>query len=200
MQLLSQESWLSAIHFKKSLRYVVKHGVIMPGAFAVTLTLAVGPDRIYDYLTDLDTAILYESIEKSLRNAIAYDTPSNQATINLKSVKDRNQYLDKTPNSDNVIFGKDKDSEPVDFSPELHSQTLTTAANRQLRLNLLLNISSTPALPRNALNNVLVGFASHRNSLKPLVKDVVAVFWMLCVSCSVAIDTVFQNRREHKSK
>ncbi|MCX8959322.1 hypothetical protein EHW64_17970 [Erwinia psidii] len=200
MQLLSQESWLSAIHFKKSLRYVVKHGVIMPRAFAVTLTLAVGPDRIYDFLTYLDTAILYESIEKSLRNTITHDTPSNQDAINLKSVKDRNQYLDKTPDSHNVIFGKDKYSEPVDLSPELHSQTLTTAADLQNRLNLLLNTSSAPALPRNALNNVLVGFASHRNSLKTLVKDMVVVFWMLCVTCSVAIESVFQKRREHKSK
>ena len=92
MQLLSQESWLSAIHFKKSLRYAVKHGVIMSGAFAVTLALTEGPDGIYDYLKDLDTAILYESIEKSLRNTITHDTPSNQAVIKQKSVKDRNQH------------------------------------------------------------------------------------------------------------
>jgi hypothetical protein len=200
MQLLSRDSLLSAIHFKKSLRYAVKHGVVMPGAFAVTLTLAVGPDRIYDYLTDLDTAILYESIEKSLRETITHDTPSNQSAINLKAAKEKNQYLDKTPVTDNVIFGKDKDSESVDFSPELHRQTLTTAADRQIRLNLLLSMSSAPALSRNTLSNVLVGFAFHRNSLKPLVKEVVAVFWMLCFSCSVAIETVLQNRREHKSK
>ncbi|MGX9280568.1 hypothetical protein ACWXWE_21925 [Pantoea ananatis] len=200
MHLSSRDSWLSAIHFKKSLRYAVKHGVIMPGAFAATLTLAVGPDRIYDYLTDLDTAILYESIEKSLRETIAHDTPSNQAAINLKSVKDRNQHLANSTDSGNVIIGKDNDSEAVDFNHELDSKPLTTAADRQIRLSLLLNMSRDPALPRNMLNNVLIGFAAHRNSLKPIVKDVIVVFWMLCVTCSVAIDTVFLNRRENKSK
>ncbi len=180
MQLLSRDSWLSAIHFKKSLRYAVKHGVVMPGAFAATLTIAVGPDRIYDYFTDLDTAILYESIEKSLRDTITHDTPSNQAVINLKSVKDRNQHPTNSTDSGNVIIGKDKDSEHVDFNPELHTKTLTTAADRQIRLSLLLNMSSASALPRNTLNNVLVGFASHRNSLKPLVKK-----WSLFSGCCV---------------
>lgn len=200
MQLLSQESWLSAIHFKKSLRYAVKHGVIMSGAFAVTLALTEGPDGIYDYLKDLDTAILYESIEKSLRNTITHDTPSNQAVIKQKSVKDRNQHPANSTDSGNVIISKDKDSEPVDFNPELHSKTLTTAADHQIRLSLLLNMSSEPALPRNTLNNVITGFAAHHNSLKPIVKDLIVVFWMLCVTCSVAIDTVFLNRRENKSK
>lgn len=200
MHFSKRGSWLYAIHFEKSLRYAVKHGVIMPGAFAVPLTLAVGTDRVYDYFTDLDTAILYESIEKSLRNTITHDTPSNQAVIKLKSVKDRNQHPANSTDSSNVIIGKDKQSEPVDFNPELHSKTLTTAADRQIRLSLLLNMSSDPALPRNTLNNVIIGFAAHHNSLKPIVKDLSVVFWMLCVTCSVAIDTVFLNRRENKSK
>jgi len=193
MQLLSRDSWLSAIHFKKFLRFAAKHGVVMPGAFAETLTIAVGPDRIYDYFTDLDTAILYESIEKSLRDTITHDTPSNQTVIKQKSVKDRNQHPANSTDSGNVIIGKDKDSEPVDFNPELHSKTLTTAADRQIRLSLLLNMSSDPALPRNTLNNVITGFAAHHNSLKPIVKDLIVVFWMLCVTCSVAIETVFIN-------
>lgn len=117
MQLLSRDSWLSAIHFKKSLRYAFKHGVVMPGAFAAILTIAVGPDRIYDYFTDLDTAILYESIEKSLRDTITHDTPSNQEVIYLNSVKDRNQHPTNSTDSGNVIIGKDKDSEHVDFNP-----------------------------------------------------------------------------------
>ncbi|HCM9477340.1 hypothetical protein C1N60_23260 (plasmid) [Pantoea sp. SGAir0184] len=191
---------ISAIDFKKSLCLAVKHGLVVPGAFAVTLTLAVGPDRIYDCLTDLDTAILYESIEKSLHKTNINDTSLNQEVINLNVGKVINQLPANISGSANVIIGKGEYSVPVDLSPELHNRTLTTAAVRQTRLNVLLDMSNDPALPRNALKSVLVGFASHRNSLKALVSDVLLLSWMLSATCSFAIDSVFQNRRENKSK
>ena len=183
----------------KVLQCVVRHTLAVPGAIAICSILITGPDRIYDYLTDVNTAILYKSVEKAIDKFNAHDTSSNHIVISKKNTISVNQIHEINTVTFPVIFNQNDTSSFIDYEDDTSGKIVTTAAVAQHRLNEMIELSTNPAAAQFALNNLLVDFESYRADLKPLVLAVFIMLWVLLAGISFAIWFGINSRRERKT-
>lgn len=188
----------SATPALKALQNVIKHALAVPGAIAITSVLLAGPDRIYDYVTDIDTAILYESIEKSLIKPDVYDTSSNQKAIINIPAGDANQNRAYKTETFTAIAEPEDITKPVNFA-DLSDEIMTTAVVAQHRLNEAMVRSSNPQAAQNAIKSLLVNFESYRDELKPLATFAFILAWSLIACISLAVETALNSRRERRA-
>jgi len=181
------------------LQCVVRHKLAVPDVIAICSILNTGPDRVYDYLTDVNTAILYESVEKPFDKFNTHDTSSNHFVISEPNTISVNQIHDIETVTFPVIFNQNDTSPFIDHDDDTSGKIVTTTAVAQHRHHEMIELSANPAAAQFFLNNFLVDFESCRADLKPLVLAVFIMLWILLAAISFANWFGINSRREHKT-
>jgi len=181
-----------------------RHFIISPGVLLTAAILYIGPGKIYDKVTDIDTALLYETLNLAIKAQPISDTYKNRDLIHNKFTDETNQVVKAPPELiefETEINKQLQFTEPYPIAPRTFLVSTATAA--QERLNNTLDKRQHSDTARNVLSHTLIDFESSKNELKHAFTLALANIWMIAGGISFLCETAFRsffrnrNREQH---
>jgi len=181
-----------------------RHFIISPGVLLTAAILYIGPGKIYDKVTDVDTALLYETLNLSIKAQPISDTYKNRDLIHNKYANETNQGVDVLPELIEIESEINKQLQLIEQYPVAPRTVLvSTATAAQDRLNNTLDKRQHSDTARNGLSHALSDFESSKNELKHFFSLALACIWIsaggISFLCETALRSFYRNsnREQH---